>query len=57
MLNVNILSIELGIANSQEAKYCQIEIESIETTKYLKDKISKKFKLIDIINLNDAYNK
>ena len=57
MLNVNVLSIELGIADSQEAKYCQIEIESKENKKYLKDKITKKFKLIDIINLNDAYNK
>ena len=57
MLNINVLSIELGIADSQEAKYCQIEIESKENKKYLKDKITKKFKLIDIINLNDAYNK
>jgi len=57
-LNLNILSIELGIRNSEQAEFCQIEVESSESRKQeLEDKISQKFKLIEIISLNDAYNK
>lgn len=57
-LDLNILSIELGIRNSEQAEYCQIEVESSESKKQvLEDKISQKFKLIEIISLNDAYNK
>jgi len=57
-LNLNILSIELGIRNSEQAEYCQIEVESNESKKHvLADKIGQKFKLIEIISLDDAYNK
>ena len=57
-LNLNILSIELGIRNSEQAEYCQIEVESSESKKQgLSDKIGQKFKLIEIISLDDAYNK
>ena len=57
-LNLNILSIELGIRNSEQAEFCQIEVESSETKKQLlSEKISQKFKLIEIISLDDAYNK
>lgn len=57
-LNLNILSIELGIRSSEEAEYCQIEVESDESKKQtLEAKISQKFKLIEIISLDDAYNK
>ena len=57
-LDLNILSIELGIRNSEQAEFCQIEVESSESRKQeLEDKISQKFKLIEIISLNDAYNK
>jgi len=57
-LNLNILSIELGIRNSEQAEYCQIEVESNESKKQaLADKIGQKFKLIEIISLDDAYNK
>ncbi len=57
-LNLNVVSIELGIQSSDSAEYCQIEVESSETNKnLLADKISHKFKLIEIISLNDAYNK
>ncbi len=56
--NLNILSIELGIHSSEEAEYCQIDVETSETNKQiLEDKISKKIKLIEIISLDDAYNK
>jgi len=57
-MHLNILSIELGIRNSEQAEYCQIEVESKESKKQkLADKIGKKFKLIEIISLDDAYNK
>ncbi len=58
LLNLNILSIELGIRNSQQAEFCQIEVESSEAKKqFLAEKISRQFKLIEIISLDDAYNK
>ena len=57
LLNLNILSIELGIRNSQQAEFCQIEVESSEAKKqFLAEKISRQFKLIEIISLDDAYN-
>ena len=57
-LNLNILSIELGIRNSEQAEFCQIEVESAELKKQvLSAKISQQFKLIEIISLDDAYNK
>ena len=56
-LNLNILSIELGIRNSEQAEFCQIEVESSESKKQLlAEKISQTFKLIEIISLDDAYN-
>ncbi|MEY3089878.1 MAG: hypothetical protein RL113_194 [Pseudomonadota bacterium] len=56
--DLNILSIELGIRNSEQAEYCQIDVESSESKKHiLAEKISKGFKLIEIISLDDAYNK
>jgi len=58
LLDLNILSIELGIRNSQQAEFCQIEVESSEAKKqFLAEKISRQFKLIEIISLDDAYNK
>lgn len=57
-INLNILSIELSIRNSEQAEYCQIEVESKEAKKQLlAEKIEQKFKLIEIISLDDAYNK
>ena len=57
-LNLNVLNIELGIQSSERAEYCQIEVESHENKKsILAEKISKKFKLIEITSLDDAYNK
>jgi RelA/SpoT family (p)ppGpp synthetase len=57
-LDLNVVSIELGIQNSESAEYCQIEVESAESKKRLiEEKISQHFKLIEIISLNDAYNK
>jgi len=57
-LNLNVVSIELGIQSSETAEYCRIEVESGETKKsVLSEKISQQFKLIEIISLDDAYNK
>ena len=58
ILDLNVISIELGIQSSDSAEYCQIEVESSESKKsILSEKISQKFKLIEIISLDDAYNK
>jgi len=57
-LDLNILSIELGIQRSEQAEFCQIEVESSESKKQIiADKIGQKFKLIEMISLDDAYNK
>ena len=57
-LDLNVLSIQLGIQSSETAEYCQIEVESHEAKKStLSDRISQKYKLIEIISLDDAYNK
>jgi ACT domain-containing protein len=56
-LGLNVVSIELGIQSSDTAEYCQIEVESDQSNKtLLAEKISKQFKLIEIISLDDAYN-
>jgi len=56
-MDLNVLSIELGIKNSESAEFCKIDVETKEQNiGKLKDKLSKRFKLIDMINLNDAYN-
>jgi (p)ppGpp synthase/HD superfamily hydrolase len=57
VMDLNVLSIELGITSSESAEFCKIEIETKEqNSKKLREKLSKKFKLVDMISLNDAYN-
>ena len=57
VMDLNVLSIELGIKNSESAEFCKIDVETKEhNSKKLKDKLTQRFKLIDLINLNDAYN-
>jgi RelA/SpoT family (p)ppGpp synthetase len=57
-LDLNVLSIELGIKSSDSAEFCKLEVETKEDNrKKLEEKLSKKFKLIEMISLNDAYNK
>ncbi|QOR62514.1 RelA/SpoT family protein [Sulfurovum sp. ST-21] len=57
-LDMNVISIELGIKNSESAEYCRIEVESAESRKsVLEEKIAQQFKLIEMISLDDAYNK
>jgi RelA/SpoT family (p)ppGpp synthetase len=57
-LDLNVISIELGIKSSDSAEFCKLEVETKEqNSKKLKEKLSKKFKLIEMISLNDAYAK
>jgi RelA/SpoT family (p)ppGpp synthetase len=57
-LDLNILSIELGIQSSESAEYCQIEVESPYSDRNeLEIKLSNTIKLIELTNLDDAYNK
>ena len=57
-LDLNVLSIELGIKSSESAEFCKLEVETKEqNAKRLEEKLSKKFKLIEMISLNDAYSK
>ncbi|CAA6799137.1 MAG: GTP pyrophosphokinase (EC, (p)ppGpp synthetase II / Guanosine-3',5'-bis(diphosphate) 3'-pyrophosphohydrolase (EC [uncultured Sulfurovum sp.] len=57
-LDLNVLNIELGIKSSDSAEFCKLEVETKEENKKkLEEKLSQKFKLIEIISLNDAYNK
>jgi len=55
-LNLNVLNIELGIKSSDSAEFCKLEVETKEqNSKKLEEKLSQKFKLIEMISLNDAY--
>jgi len=57
-LELNVVSIELGIKSSESAEFCKIEVETQEKNgKKLHERLSKKLKLIEMISLNDAYKK
>ena len=57
-LDLNVISIELGIRSSESADYCRIEVESDETNKKaLEEKLAQRFRLVEMISLDDAYNK
>ena len=56
-LDLNVSGIQFGINSSDSAEYCQIEVDSnMMIMNDIKNAISKKFKLIDIVALDDAYN-
>ncbi len=56
-LKLNIIAIEMGIYRSDIAEYCRIDVESEKLNrKEIKEELSQKFKLIDIVSLDDAYN-
>ncbi len=55
-LNLNVISIELGIKSSESAEFCKLEVETKEqNSKKLQERLNKKLKLIEMISLNDAY--
>jgi len=57
-MDLNVLNIELGVKSSESAEFCKLEVETKEKNiKKLEEKLSQKFKLIEIISLNDAYSK
>ena len=57
-LDLNVLSIELGIKSSESAEFCKLEVETKDqNSKKLRERLSKKLKLIEMISLNDAYKK
>lgn len=57
-LDLNVLNIELGIKSSDSAEFCKLEVETKEDNKKkLEEKLRHKFKLIEMISLNDAYSK
>jgi guanosine-3',5'-bis(diphosphate) 3'-pyrophosphohydrolase len=57
-LNLNVLKIELGIQRSEEAEFCKIDVESHEDRRgFFEEKIKKRFNLIEMVSLDDAYNK
>jgi len=56
-IGLNVTSIELGIYSSDSAEYCQIEVESEKADKkQIAQEVSRQFKLIEIVSLDDAYN-
>jgi (p)ppGpp synthase/HD superfamily hydrolase len=56
-MKLNVISIEFGISNGESAEYCNIEVESEVATKPdIEREVSKKFKLVDIVSLDDAYS-
>jgi RelA/SpoT family (p)ppGpp synthetase len=57
-MGLNINSIELGIQNSESAEFCKLEVESDTMNgDQIRQGLSNKYKIIDIVALDDAYNK
>lgn len=57
-MDLNVVSIELGIQRSDQAELCQIEVESQSANREkIAQKLAQKFKLIEMVSLDDAYNK
>jgi RelA/SpoT family (p)ppGpp synthetase len=57
-MGLNINSVKFGIQNSENAEFCQIEVESDSIDKQdIESELSSKFKMIEITALDDAYNK
>jgi len=57
-IGLNVTGIELGIYSSDNAEYCQIEVESERADKKeIAREISRQFRLVEIVSLDDAYNK
>ncbi len=56
-IGLNVIGIKMEIDRSDKADYCQIDVESEKLTKKeIKQRLSKEFKVIDIVALDDAYN-
>jgi len=56
-MGLNVNSIELGIKSSESAEFCKIEVESDTLRRQqIRQELSGKFKVIEIVALDDAYN-
>jgi RelA/SpoT family (p)ppGpp synthetase len=56
--DINVISIQLGAAFSEQSNYCKMEIESAaKTSEELIGALEKKIKLVELISMQDAYNK
>jgi len=56
-MGLNVNSIELGIKSSESAEYCKLEVESeTKNSHEIRQELSSKFKVVDILALDDAYN-
>jgi len=56
-MGLNVNSIELGIKSSESAEYCKLEIESeVKSRNEIRQELSSKFKVIEIVALDDAYD-
>ena len=57
-MGLNVNSIELGIKSSESAEFCKLEVESERKNRQeIREELASKFKIVDIIALDDAYNK
>ena len=56
-MGLNVNSIELGIKSSESAEFCKLEVESESKNRQeIREELASKFKIVDIIALDDAYN-
>lgn len=56
--NINVISIQLGAAFSEQSNFCKMQIEStVKTSEELTSILENKIKLIELISTQDAYNK
>ena len=56
-MGLNVSSIELGIKRSESAEYCKLEVESDNKTKQeIRQELASKFKVIEVVAIDDAYN-
>ncbi len=56
-IGLNVSSIELGIKNSESAEFCKVEVESDAMSRQqIRRELSDKFKVIEVVALDDAYN-
>jgi len=57
-LNINVIGIEMGINSGDSAEYCKLEVESDKLDKNdIQKALSGQFRIIEIVALDDAYNK
>ncbi|MGM0533575.1 MAG: RelA/SpoT family protein [Campylobacterota bacterium] len=57
-IDINVLSIQLGAAYSEQANFCEMKVESkYKSSDELREVLEHKIKLVELISAKDAYNK